>query len=83
LPADVACALPNPEAAWGRTLTARALSHCLQTLPEEQREVFLLREEAELSLQVIAEITGSGLEAAKSRLRYALKKLRQCLEAVI
>ncbi|MCL2346357.1 MAG: sigma-70 family RNA polymerase sigma factor [Desulfobulbus sp.] len=79
LPEDVACPLPGPEAEWERRLTAQALSDCLQTLPEEQREVFLLREEAELSLQAIAEITGAGLEAAKSRLRYALKKLRQCL----
>jgi RNA polymerase sigma-70 factor (ECF subfamily) len=81
LPDDIACPLPGPEAEQERRLTARALSDCLQTLPEEQREVFLLREEAELSLQAIAEITGAGLEAAKSRLRYALKKLRLCLEA--
>ncbi|MDR2220239.1 MAG: sigma-70 family RNA polymerase sigma factor [Methylobacillus sp.] len=81
LPDDIACPLPGPETAWGQRLTAQALSDCLQTLPEEQREVFLLREEAELSLADIAEITGAGLEAAKSRLRYALKKLRLCLEA--
>jgi RNA polymerase sigma-70 factor (ECF subfamily) len=82
LPDDAACPLPSPEAEWGRHLTARALADCMAQLPAEQREVFLLKEEAEFSLADIAEITGAGLEAAKSRLRYALKKLRSCLEAV-
>lgn len=82
LPEDAACALPTPEAEWGRQLTAQALARCMDTLPAEQREVFLLREEADCSLPEIADITGTGLEAVKSRLRYALKKLRTCLESV-
>ncbi|MDF2446586.1 MAG: polymerase subunit sigma-24 [Moraxellaceae bacterium] len=82
LPADAACPLPSPESEWGRHLTARALTACMAQLPAEQREVFLLKEEAEFSLAEIAEITGAGLEAAKSRLRYALKKLRSCLETL-
>jgi RNA polymerase sigma-70 factor (ECF subfamily) len=81
LPEEASCTLPTPEGEWGRQLTARALRDCLDTLPAEQREVFLLKEEAELSLTDIADITGASVEAAKSRLRYALKKLRQCLEA--
>lgn len=52
----------------------------LDELPENQREVFLLKEEAGLSLEEIAQITGTGFEAVKSRLRYAVKKLRQSLE---
>lgn len=80
LPEDAACALPTPEAEWGRALTAQALARCMAALPDEQREVFLLREEAGHSLPEIADITGSGLEAVKSRLRYALKKLRDCLD---
>lgn len=83
LPEDAACPLPTPESEWSRHLTARALADCMQQLPAEQREVFLLKEEAEFSLADIAEITGAGLEAAKSRLRYALKKLRSCLEAAV
>jgi RNA polymerase sigma-70 factor (ECF subfamily) len=51
----------------------------LDNLPEAQREAFLLREEAGLSLLEIAEITGVTAETAKSRLRYALVKLRQGL----
>lgn len=82
LPEDAVCALPTPESEWERRATARALEHCLGQLPLPQREVFLLREEAECSLAEIAAITGAGLEAAKSRLRYALAKLRDCLEGV-
>lgn len=81
LPDDASCPLPTPESDWGRQLTARALADCMAQLPAEQREVFLLKEEAEFSLTDIADITGAGLEAAKSRLRYAVKKLRTCLEA--
>lgn len=80
LPEAESCAV-SPEAAWGQSLTARALQDCMAELPAEQREVFLLKEEAELGLAEIAEIAGINLEAAKSRLRYALKKLRLCLEA--
>lgn len=52
----------------------------LKSLPEEQRQVFLLKEEAGLSLDEIAQVTGHSFEAVKSRLRYAVKKLRQAVE---
>ena len=48
----------------------------MDELPEEQREVLVLRLERELSLEDIAEITGVGRETVKSRLRYAMDKLR-------
>ena len=48
-------------------------------LPAEQREAFLLHEEAGLAVAGIAEVTGVGHETAKSRLRYALKRLREGL----
>ena len=51
----------------------------LQKLPDDQREAFLLKEESGLSLEEIATVTGVGRETVKSRLRYALTKLRQCL----
>ncbi|MES2919763.1 MAG: RNA polymerase sigma factor [Pseudomonadota bacterium] len=79
---EAACPLPTPEAEWERRATAQALARCLDSLPPEQREVFLLREEAGLALAEIASVTGSGLEAAKSRLRYALARLRACLEGL-
>lgn len=57
----------------------RALRRALDALPDEQREVMLLRLEQELSLQEIGEITGVGRETVKSRLRYAMDKLRAAL----
>jgi RNA polymerase sigma-70 factor (ECF subfamily) len=49
-------------------------------LPPAQREAFLLQQEAGLSLAEIAELTGVGTETVKSRLRYALAKLRRDLD---
>ncbi len=57
----------------------RRLQLALDELPEEQREVILLRLEQELSLEEIGEMTGVGRETVKSRLRYAMDKLRQRL----
>ena len=54
----------------------RRLQLALQELPADQREVVLLRLEQELSLEQIGQITGVGRETVKSRLRYALDKLR-------
>jgi len=48
----------------------------LEKLPEAQREVFLLKEESGMTLEEIAEVTGTNKETVKSRLRYAVKKLR-------
>jgi len=52
------------------------LSELIDNLPDEQREAFMLREEAGLTVTEIAEVTGVNAEATKSRLRYAVKKLR-------
>lgn len=54
----------------------RRLQRAIEELPEEQREVVLLRLEQELSLEEIGAITGVGRETVKSRLRYAMDKLR-------
>ncbi|HET9702343.1 MAG TPA: sigma-70 family RNA polymerase sigma factor, partial [Burkholderiales bacterium] len=51
----------------------------LEALPEAQREAFLLHEEGGLSVEEIAAATGVGFETAKSRLRYAVARLRQAL----
>ena len=53
----------------------------LHTLPAEQREVFLLKEEAGFTVPEIANLIDCSLEAAKSRLRYAIKKLQKGMEA--
>ena len=54
----------------------RRLQLALESLPDEQREVLQLRLEHELSLEEIGDITGAGRETVKSRLRYAMDKLR-------
>lgn len=55
------------------------LMELLRTLPEVQREAFLLREEGGMSIEEIAEATGVERETAKSRLRYAINRLRRGL----
>jgi RNA polymerase sigma-70 factor (ECF subfamily) len=55
---------------------ATRLTAALSALPPNQREVFLLHQEGGLELSEIAELTGAGVETVKSRLRYALAKLR-------
>lgn len=73
---------PRPDqAARQHELRAR-LSACLAQLPIEQREAFLLKEEGGLSLEEIAGAQGVGRETVKSRLRYALAKMREELRDV-
>ncbi|WP_435608539.1 RNA polymerase sigma factor [Pseudomonas knackmussii] len=55
------------------------LQQALEALPGEQREVFLLRAHGDLELQEIAELTRTPAETVKSRLRYAMQKLRRLL----
>jgi len=61
--------------AQSRQQAARLLAE-IEALPAPQREAFLLHEEGGLGLDEIAEVTGSNRETVKSRLRYALSKLR-------
>lgn len=69
-----------PEIMAERSLARERLELALQDLPDEQRDVFLLHEEAGLSLDEIATITGCNRETTKSRLRYAVKKLRIAID---
>ena len=69
-----------PETQTERSLARRRLDAALRQLPDEQRDVFLLREEAGFSLDQIATITDSNRETAKSRLRYAINKLRAAID---
>jgi RNA polymerase sigma-70 factor (ECF subfamily) len=52
----------------------------LLALPEEQREVFVLREQSGLGFKEIAEVVGVNENTVKSRMRYALEGLRKRLE---
>ncbi len=74
----------GPEAEPPRHLEAQRtlerLAAAVAALPLAQREAFLLHHEGELSVAEIAQATGSDVEAAKSRLRYAMNKLREAVE---
>lgn len=56
-----------------------AVLAAVAALPQEQREAFLLREETGLNIEEIARITDVPVETAKSRLRYAVRKLKNSL----
>ena len=70
----------TPETCAERSLARQRLDRALEALPDEQRDAFLLREEAGLSLDQIASVTGTNRETAKSRLRYAVAKLRAAID---
>ena len=77
---DVPVESANPaRQAEARESLAR-LMQALEALPAAQREAFLLHEEGGLSVAEIAEVTGAGEEAAKSRLRYAMAKLKAAVD---
>ena len=84
--ADAADLLPadedaRPEAVLQRSESSARFRAALATLPQEQLDVYLLHEESELSLEEIARVTGVGAETAKSRLRYAVGKLKAAMAA--
>lgn len=86
-PDDPVDRLPAPEQAsplaqLERQEAARHILDCLAALPLPQQEAFLMAEESGMSLDDIANATGVGRETAKSRLRYALDRLRRCLGAL-
>jgi RNA polymerase sigma-70 factor (ECF subfamily) len=62
----------------GDELKAR-ITAAVDGLPDEQREVFLLRETANLPFKEIATITGVPENTVKSRMRYALERLQAAL----
>ena len=65
--------------AQSRELAVR-LRQAIEALPDEQREIFLLREVADLQFNEIANVVGCPENTVKSRMRYALEKLREALE---
>ncbi|MBT8080637.1 MAG: RNA polymerase sigma factor [Gammaproteobacteria bacterium] len=79
-PDELAHGGKTPEDEVEVTLARQRLEAALATLPDEQRDVFLLHEEAGLGIDDIGLVTGVNRETAKSRLRYAIKKLRVAME---
>ncbi len=69
-----------PDTIAERSLAKERLQEALKDLPDEQRDAFLLHEEGGLTVDQIASVTGCNRETAKSRLRYAVKKLRAAID---
>jgi RNA polymerase sigma-70 factor, ECF subfamily len=70
----------RPDAQASASQVKAAFKRALDDLPAEQRDVFVLYEESGLSLEEIGKVTGVAMETAKSRLRYAVSKLRAALK---
>ncbi len=70
--------VPTDEAAEAPTLRKR-MAQAIDGLPDDQREVFLLRQMSGLSFREIGETLGVPENTVKSRMRYALEKLRERL----
>jgi RNA polymerase sigma-70 factor (ECF subfamily) len=70
---------PTPDRlAEGARFSGR-LETALGALPEDQRDVFLMREVEGLKFREIAEVVGIPINTVKSRMRYALESLRDDL----
>lgn len=70
---------PDPEDHLLATELCEVLERAIGLLSPEQREVFLLRERSGLSFKEIARITRAPLNTVKTRMHYALIKLRETL----
>lgn len=72
---------PGPDRAAESARLRPVLQRALLGLPAEQREVFILREQAGVPFKEIAEMVGVNENTVKSRMRYALEGLRKALAA--
>lgn len=69
----------GPDLIVDKRVARQRLEAALGALPDEQRDAFLLHEEAGLNIDMIARVMGANRETVKSRLRYANKKLKAAL----
>ena len=72
---------PEPDRNMSSEELGRYISEGLETLPEEQKEVFLLRQQ-DFSFKEIAEMQDCSINTALSRMQYALKTLKSFLSSV-
>ncbi len=78
-PAADGAGSPEDRALW--RAAGRRLLDCLDELPAPQRAAFLMHHDDGLALAELATALGVGFETAKTRLRYAMSKLRRCMGA--
>ena len=70
----------NPELTFFKELFWKEFQQALEELPANQKEVFVLNEMEDLTLQQIADLKGEKLKTIISRKGYAVKYLRKKLE---
>ncbi|HJW11622.1 MAG TPA: sigma-70 family RNA polymerase sigma factor [Albitalea sp.] len=81
-PAPASAAPQSEDLAFWRRAGVRLLQ-CLDELPLPQRSAFLLHHDDGLPLDDVARTLEVGFETAKTRLRYAMSKLRTCMGAYL
>ena len=81
-PAPDATAVDGSDKLFWRRAGERLLG-CLEQLPLPQRSAFLLHHDDGLPLDEVASALKVGYETAKTRLRYAMSKLRTCMGAYL
>ena len=81
-PAPASTTLQGDELAFWRRAGEKLLA-CLDELPLAQRSAFLLHHDDGLALADVAHALEVGFETAKTRLRYAMAKLRACMGAYL
>jgi RNA polymerase sigma factor (sigma-70 family) len=59
--------------------TSDKVRRMIDLLPEDQREIIVLRHYADLSFKEIADLTGCSINTALGRMRYALLNLRKTM----
>jgi RNA polymerase sigma factor (sigma-70 family) len=77
--ADTSHAASSPEDTLDNKQQVAGLHAAIRALPSEQKEALILQQFSGLSLEEIAQLAAVPVETVKSRLRYAMRKLRQNL----
>ncbi len=74
---------PGPEQAVILTEQAKLLADAVAELPQEQREVVLLRLKTEMKFRDIAKLEQTSVNTVLSRYRYGLERLRSMLDGEV
>ncbi len=80
---DASLAQPGTEDLSHWRAAGRQLLNCIDALPPAQRAAFLLHHEDGLSVEAVADTLALGFETVKSQMRYALHKLRRCMQVYL
>jgi len=70
----------SPSAQLSQRQAHESLHAAIRALPADQREALVLQQFSGMSLEEIGQVVSAPVETVKSRLRYAMRKLRAQLE---